>query len=109
MDQKKPHFLSPPILRPGELKSLTTIDIVVLNTSGQNYMRLDVLEWFIDAINSFHWGTTKWVWDLAMGSRENGAKVRCSRKSRSYNSTVLSLRSCPGWMEGPNDTTRFGG
>jgi len=41
-------------------------------------MVLDALGWFADAMTRFYWGTTKWAWDLVMGSKVNGTQVRCS-------------------------------
>ena len=79
------NFSSPLILRHGGLKSSTTTNIVVSNTSGRNWVSLNTLKRFTDAANSLYWGTTKWTWDLAKGSKEDGAKVRSSQVLRNYN------------------------
>ena len=51
---------------------------------GFGYIRWDfkaldhMLEKLTDTYDSFCWGTTDFSWSISHGSKENGAKVKCS-------------------------------
>lgn len=64
---------------PGGLRSSTNLNTVALGTSGGISKALDhMLERLTDTYDSFCWGTTDFSWSISHGSKENGAKVKCS-------------------------------
>jgi len=80
-------FPSPLTLWLGELKSSTTKYIAGMNTSGRDWVSLDIPDSSLTLYTRFCWGPTKKTWDLwGGGNRANGSGV--THLIHRYQSTV---------------------